>query len=262
MRHSNINNPKSELGLIPSSEQGDVKICQEIEIECGSISSRLHTKNDISRKHNTYIDTTRITCIGENVMTLCECGCGQETNIYRGKHSRFIIGHNLNIIPITDETRQKLSKAGMGNQNAKGHRHTDEAIQKIREAGTGRKHTVESRLKMSEAQKGNKNFLGRTHTEEAKQKISAAMMGNTCNVGRVMSEETKKKISDAQKGDKGNHWMGGISFEPYCPKFNDRFKEEIREMFNRECFLCGKSETMRRRGMSVRSIVCFMSCEN
>ena len=27
-------------------------------------------------------------------MTLCECGCGQETTVYRGKSRRFIIGHN------------------------------------------------------------------------------------------------------------------------------------------------------------------------
>ena len=26
-------------------------------------------------------------------MALCECGCGQETTIYRGKHRRFIKGH-------------------------------------------------------------------------------------------------------------------------------------------------------------------------
>lgn len=193
-------------------------------------------------------------------MTLCECGCGQETNIYRGKRSRFLPGHNLNINPITDETRHKLSKASMGNQYAKGYRHTDEAKQKIRVAATGRKHTIESRIKMSKAQKGNKGFLGHTHTDETKQKIREAMMGNTRNVGRVMSAETKQKISNAQKGDKGNNWLGGISFEPYCPKFNDRFKEEIREQFNNECFLCGKSESDCDRKLSVHHVTYDKSC--
>lgn len=44
-------------------------------------------------------------------------------------------------------------------------------------------------------------------------------------------------------GDKSPAWKGGISFEPYCPKFNKNLKERVRIFFNRKCILCGKSES-------------------
>jgi hypothetical protein len=37
-------------------------------------------------------------------------------------------------------------------------------------------------------------------------------------------------------------WRGGISFEPYCPKWTPELRERIRLFFNYECVLCGKSQ--------------------
>jgi hypothetical protein len=34
-------------------------------------------------------------------------------------------------------------------------------------------------------------------------------------------------------------WDGGKSFEPYCPKFNDEFKERVRAFFGYQCGECG-----------------------
>lgn len=41
-----------------------------------------------------------------------------------------------------------------------------------------------------------------------------------------------------------NHpmWLGGVSFKPYCNKFNKQRKELVRNKFNRTCFLCGRPE--------------------
>lgn len=44
------------------------------------------------------------------------------------------------------------------------------------------------------------------------------------------------------KGKNNHNWQGGKSFEPYCEKFNFRFKEKIREKYNRRCYFCGKTE--------------------
>lgn len=41
------------------------------------------------------------------------------------------------------------------------------------------------------------------------------------------------------RGAESSHWKGGISFEPYCPKFNNEFKERVRAFFNYTCQLCG-----------------------
>lgn len=38
------------------------------------------------------------------------------------------------------------------------------------------------------------------------------------------------------------NWRGGVSFGKYCPKFNEKKKEEIREQYNRICQYCGKHE--------------------
>lgn len=42
-------------------------------------------------------------------------------------------------------------------------------------------------------------------------------------------------------GKNNSHWLGGISFEPYCPKFNDDLKKRIRAFFDNRCVLCGKT---------------------
>ncbi len=43
-------------------------------------------------------------------------------------------------------------------------------------------------------------------------------------------------------GENNPNWKGGISFAPYCEKFNNRKKEEIRNQYNRQCYICGKNE--------------------
>jgi hypothetical protein len=44
------------------------------------------------------------------------------------------------------------------------------------------------------------------------------------------------------RGANAAHWLGGKSFEPYCPKFNRDFKERVREFWGRKCVVCGKTE--------------------
>ncbi len=44
-------------------------------------------------------------------------------------------------------------------------------------------------------------------------------------------------------GDRSPTWQGGISFEPYCPKFNDDLRQRIRAFFDYECIACGKHTT-------------------
>lgn len=55
--------------------------------------------------------------------------------------------------------------------------------------------------------------------------------------------EHLKELNSRQKGENHPQWKGGISFEPYCPKFNEEFKERVRGFFGRKCFICGKEET-------------------
>lgn len=52
----------------------------------------------------------------------------------------------------------------------------------------------------------------------------------------------KKEIVSKMCGELSSQWKGGISFGPYCPKFNKAKKEEIREKYDRKCLICGKTE--------------------
>lgn len=63
-----------------------------------------------------------------------------------------------------------------------------------------------------------------------------------------------KWLSKHKIGENNSAWKGGISFEPYCPKFNFAFKEYIRNKFGRIYFLCRKTETENGRRLSVHHV--------
>lgn len=96
-------------------------------------------------------------------------------------------------------------------------------------------------------------WKGKHLSEEHKQKLS--ILKNEYvpwNKGKNglyhPTEETKQKQSSGgkgkQAGEKHPNWQGGISFLPYCHKFNKQLKERIRERDNRTCQYprCGKKE--------------------
>jgi len=147
----------------------------------------------------------------------------------------------------------------------------------------GRHHTDDSKRKMSEhnvsnspdvKEKNSKAHIGKNarvgakhpmygkhHTEEAKERISKAHIGrprpleirqkiSNAHKGMHQTEETKQKISHTKigvyVGKKNPNWKGGISTWPYCSKFNNSLKEEIRTKFGRRCFLSGVEENGRK----------------
>jgi hypothetical protein len=77
---------------------------------------------------------------------------------------------------------------------------------------------------------------------EASRKSAATRTGLN---RKPFSEEHRKHIGDAERGEKNWHWRGGHSPE-YCSKFNNEFREYVRNKFDRECFLCGIPENGRR----------------
>ena len=92
-------------------------------------------------------------------------------------------GQGGHIVPITSETKRKISEAKKG------------------KPGTwlGKHHSEESKQKMSESWKYDKHF-----TEETKKKLSEA------HKGRIISDETRRKLSEINKGKPKNrqvkHW--------------------------------------------------------
>jgi ribosomal protein L40E len=117
----------------------------------------------------------------------------------------------------SEETRKKMSEARMGRKN------TPEAIRKqveSRKAGKGYIVTPENQKKMWEASKD------KLQSEESRKKRSESLKGNKNSLGRNMGPENP-------------NWAGGVSFEPYCPKFNHDLRERVRAYFKYTCGECG-----------------------
>ncbi len=96
-------------------------------------------------------------------------------------------------------------------------------------------------------------------TKEHNWKISQANLKNPVKywLGKKrppISEEWRKKLSKAKKGEKNSQWLGGKSFEPYNPKFNNDLKRKIRKRDNYICQLCDKTEKEVGRRLSIHHI--------
>jgi hypothetical protein len=192
---------------------------------------------------------------------------------------------------LSDETKAKISAAMTGkcvgeNNHFFGKKHTKEVRAKLSAAATGRICSKESRAKQSVSQieqwkdpkrkaklsarmTGKDNPMKRPdviakHKEamnqpEHKAKRSAAMIGeNNHQFGKDRSEEHRAKISAARigkyTGENSGNWRGGISFEPYCIKFNDPLKEQYRNAYGRVCVYCGKNELENGERLSVHHV--------
>lgn len=79
--------------------------------------------------------------------------------------------------------------------------------------------------------------------------------------------EFAKRISVTYQGISYNEWEDFAINSPYCSKFNDKFKEQIRNLYNRKCFLCGKTEEDNGRKLDVHHVnynkncLCGLVCE-
>ena len=100
-------------------------------------------------------------------------------------------------------------------------------------------------------------MYGKHHTKESNQKNRDA------HLGKPHSEEHKQHMRDnsgmrgkgyLMAGEKHWNWQDGISSEPYCIKFNNEFKERVRNFFGRCCYVCGKNETDNGQRLSVHHV--------
>ena len=66
--------------------------------------------------------------------------------------------------------------------------------------------------------------------------------------------------SENWKGKNNPNWKGGLSFGKYCEKFNFRFKEKIRNKYNRKCYMCDKNEELNGRRLDVHHVSYEREC--
>lgn len=152
--------------------------------------------------------------------------------------------------PLSSEHISHIRTALSGeNHPLYGRHHSEETREKISQKLTGRKYgpmSIETREKIAITKRGEKNpNWGRRYSSDERAKLSAHFVGeNNPNFGKTASEETRRKQSIARKGkrcgEESSNWRGGISFEPYCPKFNNDLRRRIRAFFEYRCVACGK----------------------
>jgi hypothetical protein len=65
---------------------------------------------------------------------------------------------------------------------------------------------------------------------------------------------SNKCKGEDQTGPKSSNWNGGSSFEPYCSKFNKKFKNAVRVKFDGKCYLCGRDESDNNRALAIHHI--------
>ena len=151
----------------------------------------------------------------------CECVDREEIIItilhkYNGI-PKYIHNHHCKGKPCSVERKLKI---GNGNR---GKKRSDENIKILSESHMNLKHSENRKEKISNSLMGNKNSKGYKHTKEQRIRNSESHKGILC-------------------GENNPNWKGGTSFLPYCEKFNEKKKEEVREQYNRKCYLCGKDE--------------------
>lgn len=154
---------------------------------------------------------------------------------------------------VSEETREKISEALKGmfigeNNPFYGKHHTPETRAKLSEMSSKHRHTLETKQKLRMA------GFKRTQTPEARAKVAKAQIGNKHGLGTRRTLETRAKQSAAQRGERGSNWRGGISFEPYCPKFNNDLRRRIRAFFEYQCVLCGKTTEENKRQLSCHHV--------
>jgi group I intron endonuclease len=97
---------------------------------------------------------------------------------------------------FSDETRNKLSKANIGNKNGKGNKGivpSNSTRENLRIKNTGKKHSIETCAKIRLSLLGNTHALGYRFPDEIKAKMSSD------RIGIKRSAEHIKKVADAHR---------------------------------------------------------------
>ena len=125
---------------------------------------------------------------------------------------------------------------------------TEEYRQIMSEAKRGKKlpsWSDERKRRFSVVRKGLKQ---KPITDEHRRNLSKALEG------RELSFEHRRNLSMIKQGVSLDEWNGFVSFEPYCPKFNEKKKEEIRNRYHRTCVISGKSALQLRERLTVHHV--------
>ena len=214
--------------------------------------------------------------LGEIPLCQCEAKCGQRVKVsleryphYRQHgYPKYIVGHTFkgkkrpehsermsgSGNPMFGNPREDLQEKfkGEGNSmygkppwNLGLTKETNKSVKNISDKLKNIPKSEEHKEKLRVPhpwQCGDNNCMNRPEIKEKHQRIM-----NSKEFRDNMSISLKEVWEDPEhrkrnSGEGASNWQGGISFGIYCPKFNTKKKEEIRNLFHRKCIICGKPE--------------------
>ncbi len=167
------------------------------------------------------------------------------------------------------ETREKISVSKMGEN----HPNFGKLLSEETRAKQRAYWTPERRTKKSEAMGGKNNPMKRLEVRikfrgknnpmkrpEVRVKISG--QNNPAkrpevrvkNSASTIEQWKDSEFRDRMTGKSSPNWRGGISFEPYCPQFNNPLREQYRNAYGRVCAYCDKPEILNGHRLSVHHV--------
>lgn len=155
----------------------------------------------------------------------------------------------------SEETKRKIGKGNSKMTEAKWYSVLNAAAaRKGKEPwNKGKPRTPEEKAAISKAKKGKPVIKSPLHVK----KIALALTGKPVGprtLGYRHTEENKKLMSAIKQGIPIEEFTGFKRNDDYCEKFNNPFKERVREHFGRVCVQCGKSEKECKRKLSVHHV--------
>lgn len=231
-----------EIDCGASTVQRWLKI-HKIHLKCGA--ERILTPEVFDKLNNKeWLIDQYINCMKSASTIGKELGCQQETV------SNFL--HKFDI-PIRSHSEQISGSR----HPLFGKHHSEETKKKISETNSKQVISLETRQKISEkmAGSGNPRYGVKLSADQiSRQKTSLKEFYDNNPDRKKEIKDTFLKNRTTRKGKDCNFWKGGISFEPYCPKFNKDLKERVRAFFNYECMMCGKPEHLNCYKLSIHHV--------
>ena len=119
-----------------------------------------------------------------------------------------------------------------------------------------KKYGIESRT-ISESMLRNTQILSKEELQQMywNEEMTQKEIGESVGVSRSTIDNWMKKygIESRIKSKRGG-WIDGRSFKPYCNKFNNEFKEAVRERDDYTCQLCGCEQLLGGQKLDVHHI--------
>lgn len=173
---------------------------------------------------------------------LCACGCGKEIKILKAHHCsrgipKYVFRHHLN---LTEKNPMYGKKHSDATKRLLKQNHYDASGEN--NSMYGKTFTKEHRDKISSNQTKRKKIDEWIQQHEHKH-FCMCGCGTEIIITRAhYFDGIPKRILKHMSGKHHPSWKGGISFEPYCQKFNNELKERVRDRDNRTCQNCGIKE--------------------